>query len=217
MVLAARGKSYDRSRLMKRAAAARRKRKPKKAIAFYRQVLEVEPENADIHQKLAPLLAQTRQRLEALASYRRAVESLLQAGFHDQAIGLLREAVGYMPREVELWRGVASLENGRGRAPDAVKALVDGRAHFRSKQQRPEAMRLLNTARKLDPSNFAVSYDLAGLMAKSGRQPQALRLLDELASGGYPGQMRRVRARQLRLDPSCARALGFLRALFLGR
>jgi len=217
LAVLAREKTYDRSRLMKRASVARRKGKHKKAIGLYRQVLEVEPENQEIHQKIAPLLAQTKQAQEAMASYRKATEGLVRQGFSAKAIGLLRSATGYLPREIWLWQGIAELEERRDRTPDAIEALLEGTRHFRSRKLRPDAIKLLIQARKLDRDDFRVSYDLACLLAKSGGRRQALRLLDELVAGPHSRHLRRVRAKQFRLAPSPASAWRFARSLFVGR
>ena len=53
---------YDRSRLLRRAAGAQTKGRRKKAIELYRKVLAVEPNDAQVHRKIAPLLAETKQR-----------------------------------------------------------------------------------------------------------------------------------------------------------
>jgi tetratricopeptide (TPR) repeat protein len=217
MAVLARDKGYDRTRLMRRASDARKKRKHKKAIALYRQVLEVEPNNFELHQKLAPLLAQTRQGPEALVSYNKAAQGLVVQGFDDRAIGLYHAAVRSLPLEASLWLSLAELEAGRDRKADAVKALLDGRRHFRSRKQRPEAIQLLIRARKLERTNFAVNYDLACLLSKSGERPHALRLLDELAARANRRNLRRVRGRQLWIAPSGGGLMRYLRALLLGR
>lgn len=217
MAVLARARSYDRRRLLRRADAARKTRRHKKAISLYRQVLAAEPEDADTHKKIAPLLARTKRRPEALASYQKAVEGLVGQGFDDQAIGLLRAAAAQLPKEVSLWRRLAQLELKRGRSPDAVNALVEGRRHQRSRKQRSTAIKLLIEARKLDAKDFRVSYDLACLLGKSGARPLALRVLDELGLGSTRRELRRVRARQLRLAPSPERIWLYLRALLLRR
>ena len=56
---------YDRLRVMEAAERARVRNKRRKAIALYRWVLAVEPNNVDLHAKIAPLLAQTGQNFDA--------------------------------------------------------------------------------------------------------------------------------------------------------
>jgi tetratricopeptide (TPR) repeat protein len=215
-MLTTRVSGTDRLRLMKRAAAARAKGRHKRAIALYRKVLEREPDNPALHKKLAPLYAKTKQGSEALASYQVAAEGLVRQGFNDQAIGLLRGAVGQLPTEATLWQSVAELELLRGRRVDAVAALVAGRGYMRKRNQRVQAIELLSRARKINPSDFRVSYDLARLLGKTGRHVMAMHLLEELAARPEPKQLARVRGLQFRLSPGPGTLGRYLRALALG-
>ena len=207
----------NRPKLMRHAAAARAKGRYRKAIALYRQVLEREPDNPALHKKLAPLYARTKQAAEALASYRVAAQGFVSQGFNDQAIGLLRGAAGQLPMEVSLWQSVAELELQRGRPVDAVVALVEGRGHLCRRDQRQQAIALLSHARKIDPSDSRVSYDLAWLLGKTGRRVMAMRLLEELASRPDHEQRARVRGLQFRLFPGPGTLGRYLHARLLGR
>jgi tetratricopeptide (TPR) repeat protein len=211
--LFARRAHYDRLRILGDAARAQRKGRRKKAIALYRQVLEHEPENPDLHRKLAPLLARTRKPAEAWASYHRAAEGLVRLGFVDRAIGVYREAAGHLPREEKVWLGLAALEAKRGRRADAVQTLLTGRRRLRSRADRPRAIRLLSRARELAPGCFEASFDLAGLLASSGQRGRSIALLDDLAARVRGRELRRVRARQLRISPGPRAAWRWLAAL----
>jgi tetratricopeptide (TPR) repeat protein len=208
-----REKPYDRSRLLKDAARARKKGKRQKAIALYGELLAAEPDNADLHRRIALLLAETKQPAAAWQSYRRAADGLVSQGFTEKAVGVLREASAHLPREPELWGRLADLEIQRRRPADAHKVLLEGRGHFRSKRDRSNAILLLLRARKLAPRDFRTNYDLAGLLAKAGARGRARSLLEEIASWARTGQLWRVRARQFVLSPTPAAAWGWLRAL----
>jgi len=202
---------------MKRAAAARSKGKHKKAIALYLQVLDRERDNPELHKKLAPLYVKTRQAPEALGSYQIAAEGLVRQGFDDQAIGLLRGAAEQLPGEVILWQSLAELDLKRKRPVDAFETLIEGRSRMRRRSQRSEAIQLLSKARKIDPRDFRVSFDLACLLGKTGQRAMALRILDELARRPDRRRLARVRARQLRLSPSPGALGRYARAVFLRR
>ena len=83
-------KRYDRNRILSDAKRAARAGKPKKAVAFYREVLTAEPNNAEIHRTLAPLLAQTREPAAAWHSYKHTVEGLVRNKLLDEAVAVLR-------------------------------------------------------------------------------------------------------------------------------
>jgi tetratricopeptide (TPR) repeat protein len=208
-----RSKPYDRNRLLAEAARARTKGKAKKALALLETVLRHEPSNAELHRRVAPLLAGVDRTADAWTSYRIAVASLVKAGFVDQAVGVLREAAGNLSRERAVWEGLADAEQQRGRPIDAHKALLDGRTRFRSRRDRPDAIKLLLRARKLAPSHFEANFDLAGLLGRTGARAPAARILAELAVRARGSELRRTRRRQLALAPTPGAFWRFLRSL----
>ena len=177
-------------------------------------MLAKEPDNPDLHRKIAPLLVSTRQEKDAWAAYRRAAEGLERLGLVELAIGVFGEATGRLPRQVQVWSALAELELKRSRPADAHKALLEGRSHFRSRKQRSEAIQLLTRARKLEPRHFETCFDLAGLLARAGGRDRARRMLDELASWVQGRKLRRVRAKQFAISPSPANGWRWMRATF---
>lgn len=209
---------FNKQKLLAAASKAQAKGKHKKAVSFYEELLRVEPNDTDLHRKAAPALARAKRCDEAWKSFRMAGLSLVEAGFVDKAVGVYREAVHYMPRHVEAWLAIGDLEVDRGRQRDASQVLLEGRRHFRARKQRPEAIQLLGKARQLDPSNFEAGMDLARLWRKTGNRDSAQRLLRELRLlGGGRRRLVQVRAAELRLAPTPAAALRWLRALLLAR
>ena len=69
---------YDRQRILEEAARERARNRRRRAIALYRSVLAVERTSADLHAKLAPLLAETGQSFDAWQSYRAVANDALQ-------------------------------------------------------------------------------------------------------------------------------------------
>ncbi|HEY5657581.1 MAG TPA: hypothetical protein VIY27_07300 [Myxococcota bacterium] len=208
-----RNNQYDRTRILAGAAKARKKRRHKKALELYQRVLEVEPENPEVLRRVAPLFAKTKQPAEAWAAYRRAAERLAEQGFVDQGIGVYREATTYLPTEVGAWQALASLELERKHPADAVKTLLEGRQHFRAKRFRRQCIDLLIRARKIDPTNFKVNFDLAKQLSRSGARDRAVRILEELLPHAHRGQRRRIRARLFWISPAPRTAWRWLRAV----
>ena len=97
---------------------------------------------------------------------------------------MLRSVVDADADRLDAWLLLASL-------------LVEGRRHFRSRRQRAEAVLLLSRAREIDPRNFETSFELAGLLARTGARRRAQRMLQELSTWTSGRQLRRVRRRQL--------------------
>jgi tetratricopeptide (TPR) repeat protein len=216
MGLLVRGNSYDRQRLLDRAARARGRGRLKKAVELYRQVLAVEPGNTEIHQRVAPLLARTKKPDESFQSYRIAAEKLIRGGFVQQAIGLYREAVQQLPPRRELYLAISDLELERGRKPDAIGILLEGRKQFRRRRDWSDAIVLLFRVRKLEPHHLEATLDLATLLARSGNRGHAVRLLEEQAARLRGRELRRVRARHFRLAPGFGTGSRWMRALLRG-
>lgn len=205
-----RKRSYDRTRLLDQAMRAAQKRRNKRAISLYRKILAVDPNDTQIHRKIAPLLARTRQPDDAWESYRRAAEHLSKQGFVDQAIGTYREAVTYLSRQHRLWLALADLEVKRGRPIDAVNALIDGSKRLRSRRTKEAAITLLQHARKIQPQAFDPNFELAGVLASIGARDRAKRILEEIAPRARGRQLRRLRGRQFFLSPTPAAAWRWL-------
>ena len=121
--------------------------KRRRAIALYRWVLAVEPNNPDLHTRLAPLLAETRQRFDAWRCYRTMARAALREGRKDKALAIYREATKRLPRELQAWEGLAHLLAKEGDAEEAIRALTEGSRRFGKAVHRPEAIHLLRRAR----------------------------------------------------------------------
>jgi tetratricopeptide (TPR) repeat protein len=207
-----RNQRYDRSRLLRKAVGARKKGRRKKAIELYRKVLAVEPDDARVHRKVAPLLAATKQRDDAWQSYQRAAETLRGQGFVDQAIGVLRDAARYLADKPELWHALCRLELERHRPADAVSGLLEGAGHLRSRRNRDSALSLLLAARKIAPDAFKPNLALGRQLVRCGYRDRGVHLLEQLADRTVGVQRRAVRALLFRISPTPAAAWRWLRA-----
>jgi tetratricopeptide (TPR) repeat protein len=203
---------YDRSRILDAATRARAKKKHARAIELYRWILAVEPQNREIHAKLAPLLAETGQHFDAWCSFKAVARACLREGHADKALAIYREAALYLPREVQAWEAVARLKHKRGLEREAVETLLEGSRCFGPRWLRSQAIHLLRLARELDAWNFEVVLELARLLASILQWHEAQLLLGGLARRSSDERLRRVRAAQFRLSPGPTTAWRWLRA-----
>ena len=203
--------SYDRRKLLDQARAAQGKGRTKKAIRLYQRILEAEPQDPDIHRKIAPLLARSRQPEAALASFGQAVSGLMKRGMEDKALGVCHETVQFFPQRADVWEAIARLELERKRASDALKALRSGRAHCKGRRRRADALRLLRRALDIAPDDVDIATDLARVLRRSGARVEARNLLAGLAVRVPRRQLRRVRWAQLCVDSTPHRLLAWLR------
>jgi tetratricopeptide (TPR) repeat protein len=203
---------YDRQRILEAAARARAKNQRQRAIDLYRWVLAVERNNADLHARLAPLLAETGQDFDAWNSFRATAHAALREGREDRAFAVYREASQYLPREIQVWQALARLAQRRGDIEEAIEILLEGSRHFRSPFLRPQAIHLLRRARTLDTWHFESVLELAGHLGRARQSEEARILLSGLAARATERQRKRVRAAQMRLDPGLGSLLRWARS-----
>jgi thioredoxin-like negative regulator of GroEL len=207
-----RTRSYDRARILEAAAQARARKKRKRAIALYRRVLAVERHNAELHARLAPLLAETGQHFDAWLSFQIAARACLREGSAAKALAVYQDAAHHLPREVQVWQAMARVQLKRGKERNAVENLLEGAAQFRSRWHWPEAIHLLRQAHQISPWHFEAVLELSRLLAKSDQAEEAGRLLEGLETRSEGNRLRRIYAAQFRLDGDLRHAWNWLRS-----
>jgi len=212
MSFTSRSRAYDRNRVLRQAALAQARKRRRRAISLYRQVLAVESGNLEIHAKLAPLLAETRQRFDAWRSFSAGAAGHVREGRTQQAIELYRQATHFLPREIESWLSLARILRSEGRQEDAIEALLDGRRYFRGRRRRPQAIYLLRQLREIQGWHVDALLDLARLLAASRQREEAAALLRGLAERSEGRVLRRACAAQWRLSPTLRHTWAWLRA-----
>ncbi len=208
--------SYRRLDIMDDAARAAARGRVRKAIAGYSRVLDVDPLDFEAHARVAPLFARTGEINRSWTSYRLVAETYLQKGFHAKAAGVYVQAARHMPKKKEVWESLCDVYLMRDLKADAVDALFNGHRNFRGRY-RETAIRLLEKAREIEPWRYDVTKRLARLLKKSGRNGEALSILQGLAAREQGRQLRKVRGDIFRLSPGFDTAWRWMRAAIKGR
>jgi tetratricopeptide (TPR) repeat protein len=206
--------AYNRAHVLGAASKARAERRLRKAASLYRRVLAVEPDNLEVHFRLAPLLAARRLDFDAWASFARCARAALRDGELERAAAVYREAVRCLPQRVEAWEKLARIEFKLDRKEPALEILLEGRQYFRGRRWRSEAIALLRRIRDLEPHNFEVLLDLCGLLARSDQESEAQLLLDRAARRATGTSLQRIRWAQWRIAPTLAATWLWLKAAF---
>jgi thioredoxin-like negative regulator of GroEL len=202
MGLLGRSLPFDRDRILQEAARAKARRKQKRAVSLYRRVLALEPANAELHAKIAPLLAATGQSFDAWISFRTAARNFVRQGEIERALATFSEATQWLPREVEAWAELADLRRQQGEGREAKQTLLEGFRYFTTGWLRPCAIYLLRRAREIDPWDLDTVIELALLLVQTRQREEATALLEALAMRAEGHDLVRVRAAQLRVAPS---------------
>lgn len=192
---------FDRHQILSDAARARAAGRRMKAIGLYRWVLAVEPRNAEVHLRLAPLLAETGQAFDAWVSYRNAARAFARAGYRDKALVVYREAARLLPREVRVWEGLSRLCVEDEQLEQAVEVLLEGSRQFRGRWERAQSIHLLRQARELKPWGFEICLELARQLSLADQLREAELLLQGLAVRVTGVHLRQVRSVQFLTRP----------------
>lgn len=209
---------FNRTKTLEAASRAKAKGNLKKAIAAYREVLVVKADDLDVHLKLAPLLAETKQLGDAWRSYLAAGEGFTKKGFADKAVSVYRQASQYLPHEVEIWERISDLCLQRERRAEASKTLVDAAAsHFKKPAQRADAIRLLRKAAEIEPDRVLPAVSLARLLRQDGQRDEACALLERFLGAASPKDLPKLRRELFLLGKSPASLWRWLRASVVGR
>ena len=201
-------KPYNRSTALDTAEKAKARGRIRKAVKWYRKVLEKEPTDPGVHFKVAPLLARLRKDTDSRASFDMAADGFLAQGFSPKAIAVWTLAAQTFPEHVQYWERIANEQVIRGKRADAVLALLSGRRQLKKKRQRHLAATLLRQVLELEPGNVGATLDLAGLLRLDGSREEAKGLLKSALLRVGRGPLRRkVRFAQFRLEPTFRGAL----------
>ena len=212
MPLLSRRIPYDRRKLLATAESLRDTRRWRKALRLYCQVLAAEPRNAEIHARVAPLLARAGRRELAWESYRIASEALHQASEDAARLALHKRAARALPRSFEACRALARVEVADGAPDAAVETLITGASRLRGRKTRGQSIILLRDAREIEPWNPTVVLSLCRLLAREGRAAEALFLLDHLDGKARRRDRLAVRSLAFRIEPSLRHAWRWLTA-----
>jgi tetratricopeptide (TPR) repeat protein len=207
---------YDRKRMLERADALDGTWRWRRALALYRQILAAEPHNADIHARVAPLLARSGRAFESWESFKIAIQALRKDGDEASARALQQQAVRVLPENPEACRTFARAELSRQKSREAIRVLTEGSRRlsrrFAPRRARGSAIVLLRDAREIEPWNVTVVLALCRLLAKDHQPAESLFLLDHLDQRVRGADLCAVRALTWRIEPSLRHSWRWLRA-----
>ncbi len=193
----------------------------RRALVLYRQILAAEPHNADIHARVAPLLARSGRAIESWESFQLAIRAHANAGEDASARALEQQAVRVLPVNPETYRMLARAELARQKPHMAIRVLVEGshrlsRRIFR-RPPRGAAIVLLRDAREIDPWNTPAVLALCRLLAQDNQPAESLFLLDHLEQRVSGEELCAVRALSWKIEPSLRHSWRWLRSVLESR
>ena len=199
---AAKKDDFQRNAVLREANDARGKGKRKRAVELYRQILAHDPEDFEVHGKLAQLLAEGGEIDEARKSFHAGAEGYHKKGFTDRAIALLHQAVQAVPTDVDGWLRISDLQIIRLKKADAANTLANGRKIFRKRKHLAAAAQILQAHMQLEPTRMEIVIDLAQVEKKRGNKPRSIELLESTMPGVNAFDRKKLRKALFFVAPS---------------
>jgi tetratricopeptide (TPR) repeat protein len=174
--------SYDRNEILRRAERFRSRGRVRRAIREYERVLAVDPQDIEVHTKVAQLYIRRGRKEEAKASLKRVTDWYEEQGFSDKEIATLRLAQRLDRRDLAVYLRLADLYLAKGLRADALRLLEAGRRAFRRKRFFREAIAVEQKILSFVPSAFRAQVSLVRLLWRAKRRHDAKELLWKMES-----------------------------------
>jgi len=158
-----------------------------KAIAVYKRIAKLAPEEIRPLEKLADLYVQQGVMSEARPLFLQLAEIHLKNNRQPEAVGLLKKLLQAEPDNLRIQIRLADLYQAMGQTREAIEAYVSASQRALARGDHAESEKLADKALKLEPSNLAAVIVRARSYSSQGNLTKAAQLLEQapdLEKGG---------------------------------
>ncbi len=152
-----------------------------KAIAVYKRIAKLAPEEIRPLEKLADLYVQQGVMSEARPLFLQLAEIHLKNNRQPEAIGLLKKLLQAEPDNLRIQIRLADLYQAMGQTRDAIEAYVSASQRALARGDQGESEKLADKALKLEPSNLGAVIIKARSYSSQGNLTKATQLLEQAA------------------------------------
>ncbi len=202
----------DLAKLKKKAAELEASKKLDKAIAVYREILDVYDtgDEADmdvaLYNRVGDLLMRQGDTAEAVTLYERAVDLYAEGGYFNNAIALCNKVLRTSPGRASVYYKLGKISAAKGFNGDAKQNFLEYADRMQKAGKKDEAFRALKEFADLCPDQDDIRLMLADQLLKAERPVEAL---DQLATlharflaNGQSAQAEATLARMRDIDPN---------------
>jgi tetratricopeptide (TPR) repeat protein len=159
-----------------------------KAIAIYKKVAKLAPEESRPLERLAELYVQQGVLSEARPLYLQLAEMQLKAGRQPQAAVLLRKLLEAEPENLRVQIRLAELHLSMGQQKESIETFHSAMQKILEQGDHAEAIRLADRILQLDPSHRATFVLKVRALTASGKSAEAGKLLETLPDRDEGGE-----------------------------
>jgi tetratricopeptide (TPR) repeat protein len=152
-----------------------------KAIAVYKRIAKLAPEEIRPLEKLADLYVQQGVMSEARPLFLQLAEIHLKNNRQPEAVGLLKKLLQAEPDNLRIQIRLADLYQAMGQTREAIEGYVSASQRALARGDQAESEKLADKALKLEPSNLAAVIVKARSYSSQGNLAKAAQLLEQVA------------------------------------
>jgi len=145
-----------------------------KALAVYKKILKVQPDDALAYESSARIYESNGNFNEAANFYKSAAQKYLSEGNKKKAVTLFKEAVKLAPFDQKLKLELIELYKKLGDTQKSIELYLEFADNFIAKGDFAGARTILENILKLDPNSIKALTQLADVAAKLGDKEQTL-------------------------------------------
>jgi tetratricopeptide (TPR) repeat protein len=163
-----------------------------KAIAVYKRIAKLAPEEIRPLEKLADLYVQQGVMSEARPLFLQLAEIHLKNNRQPEAVALLKKLLAAEPDNLRIQVRLADLYQAMGQNREAVDAYISASQRALARGDQAECEKLADKALKLDPKNLAAVIVKARVHSTQGNFAQAAEVLEQvpdLDKGGEQAEL----------------------------
>jgi pilus assembly protein FimV len=163
-----------------------------KAIAVYKRIAKLAPEEIRPLEKLADLYVQQGVMSEARPLFLQLAEIHLKNNLQPEAVALLKKLLTAEPDNLRIQIRLADLYQAMGQSKEALEAYIAAAQRALARGDQAECERLVEKAIKIEPNNLAAVTLKARMYAAQGHLAQASQTLADvpgLEKGGEQAEL----------------------------
>ena len=200
------------AKLKKKAGEFEAEKRFDRAIALYREILDVYDSGADadvevaLYNRVGDLLMRQGETAEAVTLYERAVDLYAEGGFFNNAIALCGKVLRTSPGRASVYYKLGKILAAKGFISEARKNFLEYADRMKKAGDADESFRALKEFVELCPDLEDIRLILAEQLLKVDRTDEAIEqlasLLDLYHASGRTADAEATRERILSIDPS---------------
>jgi tetratricopeptide (TPR) repeat protein len=206
--------ALDRAKTLQAAEKLVRAGKLLEAVKEYQKLVDDNPRDMNLVNKLGDLLLRAGKNQEALKQFMRIADFFAKDGFHLKAIAMYKKISKIDPSSIECQQRLALLYQEQGLATEAKAQFQQVADAFVKTGKTPGAAEALRRLLEMDPDNAKVRMSLADLLGRNGQNDDAAvqyaHLARVAAARGAVDEAIAVVRKAIKLSPKNAQLPGIL-------